>query len=236
MEVYHNFKNSNEMNLWKLYHLTTKQYTIEGLYETRYLSEFMVQPTILNKILNQSYSKISFNLMVITTDHKVLLLQRTQSFHFPKVIKDLKFNKIDFNLLSSLYTSELEKIKKMVPVDRKLWSDARLVRIFPGGHSFKNEPIITTLTRELQEETCLNINRKDLRFNQAFIFNVLIYDTVVKKYFNNFIFPIKVNITSQDIQKNFQETKHVTNPTFIDISTTRNLFKSFIKVQQHMTR
>lgn len=225
----------------KLSHLTTNRRTIEGICEIRYLSEFKVNSTILNTILNQTYSKISFNLMMITNDHKILLLHRTQSFHFPKVVQDLKLNKINLNLLASLYTSELEKITKMESLHHnqiqkyfpKSNGDYKpLIRIFPGGHSLKNEPVILTLTRELQEETHINASIKDLRFHQSCIFSVLIFDSVVQKYFKNFIFPIKVNMTSHTLKIKFQETKHVTSPTFIDIQAHQNLFDLFVQVQQ----
>src|SRR5574344_268592 len=91
--------------------------TMKGLKEMRYISPIKVTTGILTNILNTVAfrqplnNNKSFNLMMMTLDHKVLLLQRTQSFHFPKVIKDLQLNKINFDLLESLYSTEVEKIR-----------------------------------------------------------------------------------------------------------------------------
>jgi hypothetical protein len=180
----------------------------------------------------------SFNLMIITTDMKVLLLERTQSFHFPKVIRDLKSNRISMNILTSLYISELEKIRQLffdfLPPHINYGVTEKIIRVFPGGHSMCNEPISKTLIRELQEETSMNINIQDLRFNKSCIFNVLIYDCIIKKYFDNFIFPVKINMSSQDIQLQFKETRHTRNPTFVDIRHCKTLFDAFLQVQNFM--
>jgi ADP-ribose pyrophosphatase YjhB (NUDIX family) len=214
--------------------------TIVGKYEKRYITKCKVNPTILNTIFSSTCpANISFNMMMITNDHKVLLLERTESFHFPKVMKALKINKINLNLLALLYTSELEKLRLLFfdfipPLNQS--KKNKLIHIFPGGHChFKiAESIFFTLMRELKEETSLNINIKDLRFNQSYIFNVLIYDLMIKRTFNNFVFPVKVNMTSDDILQKFKETKHTRNPTFVDIHGCKNLLDAFIQVQHAM--
>lgn len=237
--------------------------------ETRYITKIKVNPRIIKIILsNVGKSNISFNLMLITTDHRVMLMERTESHHFPRVIKDLKSNIINLNLLDSLYTSELEKIKNKIGVSTRLDDGLALGRseglridplvlIFPGGHPStrslqqttskasvsqrplqpsgrysKRETVITTLLRELHEETRLNINLQDLRFNQSYIFNVVINDLMIKKSFNNLVFPVKLNMSSLDITREFKETKHVRNPTFIDIKDCRSLSEVFLLVQK----
>ena len=216
---------------------------INGINEIRYISMYQVNSTILKSIFNSSElfsGKPSFSLMMITADHKVLLLQRDQSFHFNKVVKDLKINKINLTLIGSLYTSELEKLRQLFfdfidAKDLKTQNNHKKpIHIFPGGQSSQNESVLLTLLRELREETTLNININDLYFNQSYIFNVLIYDLVVKKYFNNFIFPVKVNITSQDIIKKINGNKYVQNPIFIDIGQCSSLFTAFLQVQKFM--
>lgn len=212
--------------------------TMKGSKEMRYLSQVKVTSSILTNILNTTtgFNNQSFNLMMMTLDHKVLLLQRTQSFHFPKVVRDLKFNKINLDLLGSLYSTEAEKIRKLFfdffpPLISK--QKESIIHIFPGGHSDHNEMIFQTLLRELYEETTIDIKFNELRFHQSCIFKVLIYDLIVKKSFINFIFPVKVNMTSQDICKNFKETKHTRHPTFIDIHGC-SLIDAFVKVQEFM--
>jgi ADP-ribose pyrophosphatase YjhB (NUDIX family) len=220
--------------------LSVKQtYLILGNEEKRHVSKIKVNPMIIQTIFNNiGNSQISFNLMIMTTDDKVLLLERTQSHHFTKVIHDLKLNVINFKLWKSLYTSELENIFQMffgfMP-PRKIYSSFinNTVHIFPGGHPNKRETIISTLLRELREETCMNIPVKDLKFNQSSIFNVSIYDLIIRKSFTNFVFPVKINMSSKDILQNFKETKHTRNPTFVDI-TGHTLFDAFILVQKFM--
>jgi hypothetical protein len=244
-----NQKNTTQFKLDLTYHLKEmskawnwydeKNIIISGIYERRYIHKIKIDTTILKEIFN-SYNyerKYSFNLMMITSDHKVLLLQRTQSFHFPKVVKDLKLNKINFNLLDSLYTSELEKIGQlffnfMPTFEHK--NRSNFVHIFPGGHSNYNEKVILTLLREFEEETSIKIDITKLRFNQSFIFKVLIFDIAVKRTFKNFVFPVKVDMSSQEILQKFKETKHTRNPTFIDINTCNSLFDAFVQVQKFM--
>ena len=219
-----------------------KRAIMTGTNERRYISKIKVNPSILRDIFKSvSTKKISFNLMMITTDQKVFLLQRSQSFHFPKVIKDLKANKINFDLIESLYTSELEKIRNLFfsfipPLNDSFGPNGKqpIVHIFPGGHSSYNETVIFTLLRELYEETSININFKDLRFNQSYMFKVSIYDAMIQRTFENFIFPVKVNMSSHEILQKFQETKHTRNPTFIDINQNDSLFEAFIRVQYFM--
>ena len=57
---------------------------------------------------------------------------------------------------------------------------------------------------------------------------------MIKKYFNNLVFPTKVNMSSQDITKKFKNTKHTINPTFINIDINRSLHENFLKVQNFM--
>lgn len=93
------------------YSRVEKKILVVGIEENRYITKIKVNPSTIKTIFNNvGNANISFNLMMMTTDHRVLLLERTQSYHYPKVIKDLKSNIIDFSLLGSLYTSELEKI------------------------------------------------------------------------------------------------------------------------------
>lgn len=226
--------------------LVEKNIFMDGVTEKRSISKIKVNPSIIKAVFNSvGRSKISFNLMMMTTDQQVLLLERTQSYHFPKVVRDLKSNIVNFNLLRSLYTSELEKIKytffnfvsslplieASFPLKERF--NTKAIHIFPGGHSSRQETIIWTLLRELREETCLNISVKDLKFNQSCIFSVLIHDLTIQKSFNNFVFPVKVNMNSQDIIQNFKETKHTRNPTFINIKGL-SLFEAFVVVQKFM--
>jgi hypothetical protein len=199
--------------------------------ENRQIVKFKVNSHFINKILKSRclQPNISFNLMVITSDFKVLLLQRANSFHLSKVVKDLKLNKIDYTLISTLQPKELEKISLMVPIVA-----SSPIYIFPGGHNHKNEQIIYTLLREFMEETSINISLKDLRFNQSCFFTVLIKDLIIGKHFNNIIFPVKVNNTSFELTKKFKKTRHVNNLLFINILDCKNLYKAFLKVQQFM--
>jgi hypothetical protein len=215
-----------------------KKIVIHGTNEKRQIVKVAVNPGILNSLFDSVCTcTTSFNLMITTTDTKVLLLERSQSFHFPKVVKDIKLNKININTLRSLYTSELERIRELFfdflpPFNRVV--DEKIVHVFPGGHSNRNEPISKTLLRELQEETSMNINIQDLCFNESCIFHVLIYDCIIKRYFNNFIFPVKIKMNSENIRLQFKETKHTRNPKFVDISQCKTLFDAFILVQRSM--
>ncbi|CCV01806.1 hypothetical protein IIV22_129R [Invertebrate iridescent virus 22] len=210
-----------------------------GKNENRYIAKVDIGENVLKKVLNTTTcsKKISFNLMLMTTDHKVLLLERTQSFHFSKVVKDLKIGSINFGMLESLYPMEMEKIRKIffdfIP-PHNISPQKSSVFLFPGGHSKAKETIALTLYRELYEETGYTINFQNLRFNQSCLFKVLIYDLLVKKTFNNFVFPVKVDISSSEITNKFKNTKHTRNPTFIDIKMCTSLFDAFIKVQEYM--
>lgn len=210
-----------------------------GKNENRYITQFTINENTLKNILNTTTitsKKISFNLMLMTTDHKVLLLERTQSFHFPKVIKDLKIGSINFGMIESLYPVEMEKIRKIffdfIPPQKV--QKTSTVFLFPGGHLKSKETIALTLFRELYEETGYAIDFKNIRFNQSCLFKVLIHDLLIKKTFNNFIFPVKVDISSNEIINKFKNTKHTRNPTFIDIQKCNSLFDAFIKVQEYM--
>lgn len=222
--------------------LYTEPTYLYGNFEKRTIFKIKVDSTILKNLLNSTTDvnrrQISFNLMMMTNDHKVLLLQRSESFYFSKVIKDLKINKIDFKLLSSLYTSELEKIRKtffdFLPPYDCLQPETKKIYIFPGGHSKSKETLILTLLRELWEETTIHFKKKFLRFNQSFIFKVSILDLMIQKHFENFVFPVKVDMSSHDIIQRFKETKHVRNLTFIDIHGCDSLFSAFLHVQNFM--
>jgi 8-oxo-dGTP pyrophosphatase MutT (NUDIX family) len=193
---------------------------VEGKSELRYVSEIKVNSWTLRNVFDKKVTSFdratSFNLMLITKDHKVLLLRRTQSFHFCRVLKDLKKNKVDRGLMRSLYTSELDKLKSLKRnfLDEKdllllsiqNWSNN--VYMFPGGHSEPFESILATLVRELQEETTITAKAADLRFNQTRIFRVLIHDLMIKKYFNNFIFPVKVDLTSFEVSRQICGADH----------------------------
>jgi hypothetical protein len=239
--TYHLKEMSKYWNWYEQKNIKIEEYerVITGIYERRYIHKIKIDSTILREIFNMTNyeRKYSFNLMMITSDHKVLLLQRTQSFHFPKVVKDLKSNKINFDLIDSLYTSELEKIGHlffnfMPAFEHK--NRSKFVHIFPGGQSNYNEKVLLTLLREFEEETSINIDITKLKFNQSFIFKVFIFDKVIKRTFKNFVFPVKVDMSSRDIMQNFKETKHTRNPTFIDINTSNSLFDTFVRVQNFM--
>jgi hypothetical protein len=221
--------------------LTAKKTTvITGSSEVRYISKIKLTPALLKEFFsyqNEAYLTTSFNIMLITTDSKVLLMQRNQSFHFPKVMEGLRQNNINPNLFDSLYKREVDQISKIffsfLPSNNTLKSTIqnKIVHIFPGGHSLKKETIIETLLREFREETNIILNVDDLKFEQTCIFNVIIYDSLIKKYFNNFIFPAKVNMSSQEVSKNFKETNHTKNPTFININGYNTLYEAFLHVQ-----
>jgi len=272
--------------------------TMIGATERRRIIKLKVDSSLLNAILTHEPRPLahypvrraqrrigpSFNLMMITTDHKVLLLERSQSFHFRKVMKDLRINKINLNVLGSLYTPELKKLgetffdflpppqlsnlrvartytlgpggpKINLPPSAEGYIEGRVnertVYIFPGGHSSLNETVILTLIRELQEETSINITIQDLKFNTSYFFNVLIYDCMVERSFNNYVFPVKVNMSSQDLSRRFKETRHTRNPSFVDIggytlgssgpkinlppsAEEYDLFEAFMQVQRFM--
>ena len=213
--------------------------TIVGINERRYISKIRVDSAILKTIFDSVCPRISFNLMMITNDHKIFLLQRSQSFHYPKVIRDLKLNKINLNLLKSLYTSEMETVRHLFfdflpPPKQEEHLKEDVVYIFPGGHSNRGEPVLLTLIREFQEETSLKIDIQNLKFHQSCIFNVLIYDLMIRKWFNNYVFPAKIDLSSKEISDRFVPTKHTKNPTFVDISGCETLSDIFVRVQNFM--
>jgi 8-oxo-dGTP pyrophosphatase MutT (NUDIX family) len=223
--------------------LTENFTTISGTNEIRCITEVNLNTDFLKDILktkNWKHKKISFNLMMITNDHKVFLLERSESFHYPKVKKDLKCNKIYFKYLNSLYTSEKEEIRELYfdflspEIAPSQTVPDNMVYIFPGGHSLYGETTVSTLIRELQEETSMNLYLGDLKFHPTCIFKVLIYDLLVSKTFNNLVFPVKVHMTSNELIKNFQATKHTRNPTFVDIKECKTLFDAVLKVQKFM--
>jgi ADP-ribose pyrophosphatase YjhB (NUDIX family) len=213
--------------------------SIVGINEIRYISKIRVDSAILKTIFDYVCPRISFNLMMITNDHKIFLLQRSQSFHYPKVIRDLKLNKINLNLLKSLYTSEMETVRHLFfdflpPPKQEEHLKEDVVYIFPGGHSNRGEPVLLTLLREFQEETSLKVDIQNLKFHQSCIFNVLIYDLLIQKQFNNYVFPVKIDLSSKEISDRFVPTKHTKNPTFVDISGCETLSDIFVRVQNFM--
>jgi ADP-ribose pyrophosphatase YjhB (NUDIX family) len=240
-----NIVKMSPMNLKKFnfnnFSLTTKKTTVlTGSSEVRYVSKIKLTPTLLKEFFNyqnEAYLSTSFNTMLITTDNKVLLMQRNQSFHFSKVMEGLHQNNVNSNLFDTLYKTEVDYISKIffsfLPTDSTLKSTItnKIIHIFPGGHSFKKETIIETLLREFHEETNINLSVDNLKFEQTYIFNVIIYDSLIKKHFNNFIFPAKVNMSSQEVSKNFKETNHTKNPTFININGYNTLYEAFLHVQ-----
>lgn len=219
-----------------------KTKVITGSLEIRHISKVKLNPSLLEKFLkyqNTDYLETSFNIMLITSDSKVLLMQRSQSFHFPKVMEELYYNKINTKLLDTLYQSEADHVGKVffsylqqpkVNIS-STFESKKIVHIFPGGHSLKNETIIKTLLREFQEETSIKVNVKDLRFEKTLVFNVLIYDSLIKKSFNNFVFPIRTSMNSQEVSVKFKETIHAKNPIFININGYNNLYDAFVKIQ-----
>ena len=213
--------------------MTQQTKKIIGITEQRFISKIPVTSQKLHNMLCSKgrrapelpKCKISFNLMLITSDEKILILERTQSFHY------LKFRKSkDEKLLPSLYPEEVRSLG-ITPNSCPL----KNIYIFPGGHSKVNETVLLTLLREFQEETSININANELKFNQTCFFNVNIYDFLIQKNFINLIFPTRINMSSCELAKKFKTTRHTRNPRFINMSS-KNVFLNFLLIQSLMIR
>jgi hypothetical protein len=180
---------------------------------------------------------ISFNAMVITLDAKVLLLQRTNSFHFSRVKRLVcTHSPINSKWLNSLYPSEIAELPVETRHTRALQgAGSAPIHVFPGGHSEKNEIVIKALLREMFEETSIRFSENELRFCSSFFFRVEIYDPLINKTFQNIIFPVKVALTSTDIVNKFTETSFTKNPMFLDHAHhTQTLFDWFTLIQHFM--
>jgi hypothetical protein len=218
--------------------LTKDDVTLDGTFETRFIRRVVIDRDILHCTLGSK--TISLNLMVITTDRKVLLLQRSQSFHCKLVHRNLSVNDIRVGLLQkilqSLYPSELYEVHKtffnfLDPPPISI-GESRNIHIFPGGHSMRGEMAITTLLREFREETSIHIKPENLRFNKSYVFNVLIYDKIIEQWFDNLVFPALINMSSEEIMQKFKTTKHTRCPTFLN--TDLNTIASFVNIQRFM--
>jgi hypothetical protein len=222
--------------------------TIQGKFEKRHVSEIKINSTIISDIFNsvdKSTWKFSFSLMMITQDLKVLLLQRANSFHYFKVMSDLKFNgSLNLRLAQTLYSSELDALRVQF-VDQvaryadELPRDNSMVNVLPGGMSSPDEPVYYTLAREFLEETSMKLELSKIKFNRRRIFKVAIYDFTVKKHFDNLVFPVKIDMTSQNLVKYVRDTKETRNPFFVDIDyvdedVESSLFNAFVKIQKTM--
>jgi ADP-ribose pyrophosphatase YjhB (NUDIX family) len=201
---------------------------LDGTFETRFIRRLSIDNHKLQDILHKPTSapterSMSLNLMVITTDEKILLLQRSQSFHYKLVHRNLAVNDIRIGLLESLYPSELCEVYKKffnflnLPPEFR-FGGSRNIHIFPGGHSTRSETVITTLLREFQEETSIRIKHENLRFNKSCVFKVTIYDKIVSRWFDNLVFPALINMSSVDIMNQFKTTKHTRCPTFLNVN------------------
>jgi ADP-ribose pyrophosphatase YjhB (NUDIX family) len=202
---------------------------LDGTFETRFIRRLAIDNHKLQDILKKPTSNaptersMSLNLMVITTDEKILLLQRSQSFHYKLVHRNLAVNDIRIGLLESLYPSELCEVYKKffnflnLPPEFR-FGGSRNIHIFPGGHSTRSETVITTLLREFHEETSIRIKHENLRFNKSCVFKVTIYDKIVSRWFDNLVFPALINMSSVDIMNQFKTTKHTRCPTFLNVN------------------
>lgn len=221
---------------------------IDGTSEHRQIAQIAMDSGILHRVLSVipgCRRNTSFSLMLITTDIQVLLLERSQSFHFPKALQSCRnLNKVPENLgdiLASLYSSELKQLRSFLAADNE-WANSFLesdypekrVRIFPGGHCIRDESVIDALIRELREETSISVQIEDILFNKLYIFNVLIYDRIIHQCFDNFVFPAKIQMTSSQLANKFKETKHTRNASFVDVSNCKTMLDAFIHVQNFM--
>lgn len=206
---------------------------IQSLKERRVLQKIRTSLERLNRFMSSvADPSISFNAMVITLDGKVLLLQRTNSFHFSRVKRIVcAHNPINSKWLNSLYPSEIAEL----PTGTTRSAGSAPIHVFPGGHSKKNEIVIKALLREMFEETSIRFSELELRFCSSFLFRVEIYDPLINKTFENIIFPVKVSLTSTDIANRFTETSDTKNPMFLDYShRTQTLFDWFTIIQHFM--
>lgn len=258
------------------------KFIISSTKEKRYIRKVSTTPQLLKKYLKEISSRgQSYNLMVITKDWKVVLLERTASFIYPFLIKEppeadlsarIGFNRpsgpltrsverpslfttsnpfipdgtgaVDlkgFNtslrlmeLCELLYPTELQELGIVTKTSFRCDRGLDPIYIFPGGHSNKNERVIYTLLRELYEETSIRFSLRDLKFCQVCFFEVIIDDLTIQKIFKNVVFPVKVDLSSQEIALQFKETKHTRNPTFIDIFYCRTLSEALIHIQKIM--
>jgi ADP-ribose pyrophosphatase YjhB (NUDIX family) len=198
------------------------------------------QPEEVRRLLGPCLTKTwSFSVMMITSDSKVLLLERTNSFYYDMVKKleqphgqiQSKAVVIDCKLLDGLYQSELDSLSSNVGERRR---GCRPIFIMPGGHARRNETVIEALLREINEETSIAFTLQDLRFCHSYVFELIIHDCVLKKTFNNLVFPVKIGLSSADITRMFKSTVHTDNPTFVDIVQPKGLVQMFIETQSFM--
>ncbi|ABF82110.1 hypothetical protein MIV080R [Invertebrate iridescent virus 3] len=218
--------------------------TLKRSMEQRDIVEFRIDATILRQIFHHGFPDLSFNLMVITTDRKVFLLERTESFHYPRVVERIKRGQECTKLVETLYQAERDAVRRLtaeadiVPLAAVKQDDDRpeSIYIFPGGHCNGNEPVLSTLLREFREETTIPLKTTELRFHATKVYGIWIHDFAVGKTFKNFVFPVKINLSSAAIRDRFRETRHTRNPTFVDIgkSHRQSLLDLVIKVQKIM--
>lgn len=216
--------------------------TVCGKFEKRSISEIEITAAVLRDIFNsvdKTRRKPSYSVMLITEDHKVLTLKRVNSFHYSKVACDLTLHRsLDLRLARTLYNTEVVKLRDTIAESE--YSDLiertrpNVVRIFPGGQSRSKETIFFTLMREFAEETALKLDASKLLFNAKRVFKMLIYDFTVEKHFENYVFPIRIKMTSEDLVREIRNTKDASDPVFIDAKSEKGLFDVFAKTQRFM--
>ncbi|AHL67573.1 hypothetical protein DH26_gp080 [Chloriridovirus anopheles1] len=201
--------------------------------EKRYIRKIKTTPECLKKFLftPTKSASLSLGMMLITSDCKAVLLKRTASFLYPLVKK----NSLLLNdwIVDALYPSEISELASKTPFPKSA-KGLSPIYIFPGGHSNKNEFAIHTLLRELKEETSINFYLNQLKFHQTYFFEVVILDLMIMRRFRNLVFPVKVDLTSREIARNFKETKHTRDPLFVDIFYCQDLVQALLTVQNIM--
>lgn len=222
--------------------------TVHGKFEKRNLSEVEVTSTIIIDIFNsvdKNPHKYSYNVMLITEDRKVLTLRRVNSFHYHKIVLDLKRNRtLNLKTVRTLYETEILRLERLLRGAMndddysELLTDSRsnTVRIFPGGHASSKETVFRTLMREFGEETSYDLTTigDKLLFNGKRIFKLLIYDYTVKKHFENYVFPIRVQLTCDQLSRHISPTRETEDPSFLDIGSAATLFDAFVQTQRFM--
>lgn len=142
----------------------------------------------LTKFILFNNRVISINLILLTSDNKIVLCERSLSFGDTEIDPDKKH-------------LHVKKSKEY---------------ILPGGHLDKrvDDTMIDCILRETKEEC--KINKEFIYIFEKYLAYSSVYDIKIKAYFHNFTFLGISDLSSDQISQNFNPTKEIKALHFID--------------------